>query len=307
METRFLDVTDQQQISSFCRFWLNRFSRPTQSHLYHYTDSSGLIGILQSKMLRASNIAYLNDAMEYKHVADIAQARIHDKMSDCCSQFSKLLLKGAYHELLLGQADVPNVFVSCLSEERDCLSQWRGYGGPHAGFAIRFDVQELMRSLENTGIHLLPCNYDEALHKEFVDEALQMSLTVTQARFEKLGLSSEEDVRAYIKDVLSYIFWNLDWFAPALKHSSFAQENEWRLLRRGAEVGDIEFLAKPTMVSGYVPVQCRRADGLLPISEVMVGPSKNADLSAFAIKALLQKLGYKDVPVTRSRSPYRAV
>ena len=34
-------------------------------HLYHYTSMNGLIGIINSKKLRASDILFLNDEKEF--------------------------------------------------------------------------------------------------------------------------------------------------------------------------------------------------------------------------------------------------
>jgi hypothetical protein len=48
--------------------------RPTVP-LFHYTSPEGLIGIVQSKCLRASGIHYLNDTAEFKHAASIVARR----------------------------------------------------------------------------------------------------------------------------------------------------------------------------------------------------------------------------------------
>ena len=35
--------------------------------LYHYTDQDGLLGIVSTGKMRATNIEYLNDQREYRH------------------------------------------------------------------------------------------------------------------------------------------------------------------------------------------------------------------------------------------------
>ena len=43
-------------------------------------------------------------------------------------------------------------FVTCLSESRDQLSQWRGYGAG-GGYAIRFDSRGLRESVQRNSVH----------------------------------------------------------------------------------------------------------------------------------------------------------
>jgi adenosylmethionine-8-amino-7-oxononanoate aminotransferase len=40
--------------------------------LYHYTSQAGLLGIINSKVLWASNIFYLNDTTEFAYFVDLA-------------------------------------------------------------------------------------------------------------------------------------------------------------------------------------------------------------------------------------------
>ena len=39
--------------------------------LYHYTSVSGLLGIVNSGVLRASDIRYMNDSTELRHTLDL--------------------------------------------------------------------------------------------------------------------------------------------------------------------------------------------------------------------------------------------
>ena len=39
--------------------------------------------------------------------------------------------------------EIASVFVTCLSERRDDLSQWRAYSGGEGGYAIQFDLIKL--------------------------------------------------------------------------------------------------------------------------------------------------------------------
>jgi len=46
--------------------------------LYHYTDQDGLLGIVSTGKMRATNIEYLNDQREYRHALAL--------MEDCLNR-----------------------------------------------------------------------------------------------------------------------------------------------------------------------------------------------------------------------------
>jgi hypothetical protein len=46
---------------------------PVPPLLYHYTDATGLLGIVQSRAIWATHIRYLNDAQEFDYAADLAR------------------------------------------------------------------------------------------------------------------------------------------------------------------------------------------------------------------------------------------
>ena len=41
--------------------------------LYHYTTFTGLLGIVRSRSLWASDVRYMNDSAELRHTADLIQ------------------------------------------------------------------------------------------------------------------------------------------------------------------------------------------------------------------------------------------
>src|SRR5512133_1541887 len=51
-----------------------------QGVLYHYTTFSGLLGIVGSRSLWASDIRYMNDSAELKHTADLLRTEINRRL-----------------------------------------------------------------------------------------------------------------------------------------------------------------------------------------------------------------------------------
>ncbi len=103
--------------------------------LFHYTNSIGARGILQSGSIRATNIEYLNDRTEFKHGVEIA-CRIADeraKTRDGREQEFYVVVASttrntAHH--------FDHIFVASFSELEDSLEMWRGYGDHKGRLAI---------------------------------------------------------------------------------------------------------------------------------------------------------------------------
>ena len=141
--------------------------------LYHYTDGGGLLGILDNCTLWATHAAYLNDAEETVYglenvVRELKRLgrefSIPPELND--NEIWPPVAQNAVIRWLTLKVIIALVqtlakdrvsflqgyagpFVTCLSEQRDQLSQWRGYSG-EGGYAIRFDAEALRASVKDT-------------------------------------------------------------------------------------------------------------------------------------------------------------
>lgn len=100
--------------------------------LYHYTTASGMLGILRSGQLWATNISYLNDYSEVQYGYEVLREAAAElkPAGELSSSF--------FAELFTAPTDVSDpseVYVSCFCEEPDILSQWRAYGD-ETGYCI---------------------------------------------------------------------------------------------------------------------------------------------------------------------------
>jgi hypothetical protein len=93
--------------------------------LHHYTNQTGLLGIIQTKSIWASKIQYLNDTSEFFHGLSIASQLLtsHEKSASDDS-FARHCAALRSH---LKRIEGINVFVVSLSASEDLLSQWRAY------------------------------------------------------------------------------------------------------------------------------------------------------------------------------------
>src|SRR5262245_50249024 len=108
--------------------------------LYHYTSADALDGILQSRRLWATHVAYLNDSSEYRYTMRLASG--HLGAFGRRSTDPRLAALHAEWERALELAADNHVYVISLSASRDLLSQWRSYAPK--GFALGFDQTHLL-------------------------------------------------------------------------------------------------------------------------------------------------------------------
>ena len=101
--------------------------------LSHYCGSNVFLSFIQKKELWLTSLMQSNDSMEGTGM------RSHwlNRLPDTTPQ-DKLIKKGLATCLNVAWHEKEALGV-CFSEERDLLSQWRGYANDGAGFSITFD------------------------------------------------------------------------------------------------------------------------------------------------------------------------
>jgi hypothetical protein len=106
--------------------------------LFHYTNAAGLLGILQTHRLWATNLRYLNDLSEMDYSTPLIQAAVADRFdSDTAEQFIQGLQNFDEHT---------GHYVVCFSDGGDVLSQWRHYA-ESGGYAIGLNYQKFQAKL----------------------------------------------------------------------------------------------------------------------------------------------------------------
>jgi hypothetical protein len=105
--------------------------------VYHYTSAAGLLGILTSRTLWATEVAGLNDTAEINGGLDFAEmwlgARSSSELAVALLDMVARLRDGH----LAGAADV---FVLSASLDGDDANQWRVYGDSGRGYSIELDT-----------------------------------------------------------------------------------------------------------------------------------------------------------------------
>ncbi|WP_395714606.1 DUF2971 domain-containing protein [Reyranella sp.] len=297
--------------------WWTHLTRPVPATLYHYTTPAGFQGIIQSGVLRATHCSYTNDRFELLHATKIAGSCVRDRQQIATDQNERRLLA----EMEVGLAETTHfntlsMFISCFCESDDLLSQWRGYGLGEGGIAIGFDAAKLSAT---AGAwlwqgYLLPVTYSEEKQRQVGTELVTAIVSEYQAVLKSRAVVNPS--AALHSDYLSTCAIAANYVAVLCKHHGFAEENEWRLIYAPQQSNQehanrVQFLAKATHLSPFIelPIGSER-DGqpdLLPITEVRIGPGRYQEHAQHSCRLLLSKLGYSNVDVKQSQTPFRSI
>lgn len=259
--------------------------------LYHYTTPEGLLGILNTKTIWATQYSHLNDFTELLLAKKMAKERIKAQRLD----------------VTLGPLDSDNEFyvsVFSLSTESDLLSQWRAYC-PTGGYAIGFDFEKL-RSLilkrgekAPTGPNFLlgRCIYDKREQRDMIDKWLKNNAPSS-------GLVKMVKLDKFIQEV-----------GLLIKHHGFKEEHEWRIISRimspifndtNRKYG-VKWKVRGRNYSLIEYMEIDLSDEEFhPIREIIVGPCPDKKLAKRFVDRILKKSRMDgDVVVKMSDIPYR--
>jgi Protein of unknown function (DUF2971) len=280
------------------------------STLFHYTTASGLLGILSSSTLWASDLRFLNDTQEAIYAQDVIVDAVRGMKNPVLNPghfaFGRDQREvdrfAQYQGFVLNALDTAQygVYVTCFCESGDLLSQWRGYGSDH-GYAIEFGIDALITALD--GLHtyppatgLEPVRYGNEAAADVVSLAVE---AVADFNLNHPGVKSE------------YKALQLSALMATVKHPGFREEREWRLFaafdsfQQGPLVEPIyseptRFRSTRMAIVPYIEV----GFPIDAIVSVRVGPGNSTDVREAGVRRLLKSFG-SNATVSRSDVPLR--
>jgi hypothetical protein len=264
--------------------------------LCHYTSGQGLMGILDSRSVWASNIHQLNDAKEFRHAFALAQDALRQSLHDADER-----LQAIVHALcrLLERAQSLSVHVTSFSEDGDSLSQWRGYCPDGFGYCIEFDLASLAAAALAHGFTLKRCLYEEAQQRSWMAQWARSCLSAAVVPF---GPDSDDSLYKRCYSHMNTLMLE----APFFKHPSFAAEREWRLAKVVyADDPDLRVRAGKSMLVRYVPVGLDLSPASPTIYSIRVGPTPHPQLALEGLTYYFHRIGIAN-GVCNSKVPYRA-
>jgi hypothetical protein len=275
-------------------------SRQPPAVLYHYTTQGGLLGIVGTQEIWASHTQYLNDTREYRHAIDIVKEELanmeaEDRAGD------EIRLLADMQKALVGIEDI-NVCVCSFSANGDLLSQWRAYAERMSGFSIGFSGPFLRTISESLKFWLVPVLYRENDQRHLVRTLLE---DVLAENVQKAAIPDPKGKsrRPLGGNLVAY----LNRYAPVLKHRSFEEEQEWRIISRPLPCGleRFDYRVGASMLIPYYRVPLSSTAQPFRIEEVIVGPTPNPQRSIHSVMSLLVKHELLETSVRISEVRYR--
>lgn len=134
--------------------------------LGHYTNTQGLLGIYQTRTLRATNIKFLNDEQEFVHALNLIREIISNtdskKAADKIEEFEDFRKKILSKLDSIDEYSSESIFTLSFSEKTDLLSQWRGYCPNNDGYCLVIETDKILEAakIKFDESHFLECIYD---------------------------------------------------------------------------------------------------------------------------------------------------
>jgi hypothetical protein len=252
--------------------------------------------MLNTKTIWASKIHYLNDSKEFALALNLARCELNNRISAATSQGDSSRLE-LLRDTIYTIAGV-HTCVCCFSELDDALSQWRGYGGGDAGFSVGFTREWFTRVKETLGLSLIPCIYDpedqQRLIKDEIDEFLAPNAEKEPDYWDRNRRHVDPD-RPRTFGVLRHagddFATRLALIAPRIKHESFEDEKEWRLVAARVSADELHHRPGRSMLIPYYKIPIGDDDKFDSIRKIVVGPTPHPELSVASVKSLAKAAG----------------
>ena len=298
---------------------IQAFSEPSHKDpVYHYTSADGISGIVDKHEIWMSNTAFMNDTTELKAMENATGIKDSDFTNDA--------VKEAWRSRN-NWAEMNNYYMASFSKKKDSLEQWRAYGN----FCIGFDAKSLAVKRR---IHLYECLYTEDAIREWIlakektpewdslpdDEAQRNNaaynlIYVASMKCKDSHFSAEKEIRLVAISCHNWWFPNSPFmyeddlpihFRPH-RLCGFVPYLKFFIERKGNNRPQGTKETETQMKERKLIEEAAEQRGLLPITEVIVGPMAHQNEAKTACEILLSERGYKDVRVAVSDIPYRGI
>jgi hypothetical protein len=291
------------------------YRKDPPEHLYHYTSIDGLERILTERCLWASQIHFLNDVQEFKYSLYIFEKVLAELLKEFPKrpipalgpprpprepkEFLAEFYRRMREFLLSDLFERTPVCVFSLSEKGDLLSQWRGYCPPGGGYSIGFRSDPLVQFLNTCDLYIEPCVYDEREQEAIVKRAVAETGETALKSFP----GPPAELHKAVTECLVQFFIDFSRIASIVKHPSFHEECEWRIISKPIENKYMSFRVRKSILIPYFSISFKDVEPC-PIDEIIIGPSPEQDLAKYSLLQFVLRNSLR-VSMKTSETPYR--
>lgn len=267
--------------------------------MYHYTDASGLEGILRSGTLWLTDVFRLNDPGEIRYGLDAACAHLAAEggFGDA-PEIEKEFVKTVCEKLQENAESSANYLVISCSFERDHPDQWKKYGDNGSGYALAFDAGTLERHF----MAAAPSNHSTFPISYAAEEMQSMQRAIVGQALEIVRAVGPHMGRTLLRRVSVRLSVNILHCAIFFKAPKWASEREYRFMM--VHRGDLAVPGIKTRRRGDMEVRYCEYDWksgcAAALREIVIGPQADA---GFAERLCAELLPGQAIPILRSALP----
>jgi hypothetical protein len=284
------------------------YSDIPQERLYHYTNFSGLLGIVDSRTLWASDIRYMNDSAELKHTVDLIHTEITHRIGaghkkpDLLNQFFDWVT----HRITNGHM----LFASSFRSNGNLLSQWRGYSRLGKGVSLGFNPDYILQCAKERSFQIGKCIYSRTIQESLISQVIDAVVTLAEAQAPDCENRADDSDLSY-HSIFHLIESDLLRIAALLKHPSFREEEEWRIVSPVIT----DYVQAPVLVregtSMLVPYiefnLIAQGNSPIALEHLFLGPTPNITISMNSLTMFLSKNKIRpDQGISYCQIPFRA-
>jgi hypothetical protein len=214
---------------------------------------------------------------------------------------SPLNLEAVYERVknVVEESLVSQSYVFCFCAEDDLLSQWRAYGAGGTGFAIGLNRVRLEKYLHNKSLHVsdpMPLVYSED----------------RQQRVVSCFLSKVEEIASRKSNLTGNVLWEFESefgfcllkYSLFMKHPSFSEEKEWRILQVCSDQKDVKFRPGRGIIIPYLELSGIPPDVFVSVT---LGSGTDPEFAVKPMESFLKCNQLQHVKVQASEIPLRTL
>jgi hypothetical protein len=279
--------------------------------LFHYTNSNGLLGILSSGRLWATNYRFLNDSSEIAYGVAVFEAVLQERVVQAQNDVIAIFLERT--RITANPFDgMFDCYVSCFCERDDLLNQWRMYATSGGGFAMGLQTKQIGLRLgvrhQDQTFFLRKVIYSEATQRQLIAEVLDNTIAALRDATQGMSIA---DANTLIARCCRFVRAETADYFMCFKHPAFEVEQEWRLCHVIAPTQEAHVLFREGSygLTPYVALDPTPMAGVhankIPLARITHGPVKDPTNVRYALRQLLTAKGYAPTEIAGSTLPMR--
>ena len=297
----------------------------TPKNLYHYCSLSTFYNIIKNQSIWVSDLRKSNDFLEIVWLRQLFE----HKMNEEFNKFIPKVPANSLDQFIEMRRNISECFriefsktwAFCLSEEKDLLSQWRGYADNGSGISIGFKGDFLDKLCT-----LYTSPYKNPKATIFFDKVSYSKEEAINCIDIETCLSkcSNCNTISDFKTTICRAMTEIGKEAPFFKNPAFIEEKEWRIVityimdrfsgadLSGFNTDDYQFgklnyiVSNNTLVSHF---EIKFPNIKNAISEIVIGPKCTesiVDIKHFLVSVgILANMEDKSIEITKSQASYR--